>query len=127
MVIIWYIIWPLEMTNKVHLPILLFSLKKAVWKNLHIWVQPFLLFNLLFIYLFILLFHYFKILGSHYKVISYLFLFFLALHNGTIYAWKPNKETNGFELATTLIGHNHAVVSLTIDGRRLYSGSMDIQ
>ena len=47
------------------------------------------------------------------------------LQNGTIYAWKPNKETNGFELATALGGHNCAVVSLTVGGGRLYSGSMD--
>ncbi|KAL6332575.1 hypothetical protein AAG906_008996 [Vitis piasezkii] len=48
-----------------------------------------------------------------------------VVKNGTIYAWKPNKETNAFELATTLGGHNCAVVSLTVGGGRLYSGSMD--
>ena len=42
----------------------------------------------------------------------------------TIYAWKPNKETNAFELATTLGGHNCAVVSLTVGGGRLYYGSL---
>ena len=61
-------------------------------------------------------------LGSHYKVISY--FLFLVLQNGTIYAWKPNKETNAFELATTLGGHNCAVVSLTVGGGRLYYGSL---
>ncbi|KAL6312274.1 hypothetical protein AAG906_025653 [Vitis piasezkii] len=47
------------------------------------------------------------------------------IKNGTIYAWKPKKETNAFELATTLGGDNGAVVSLTVGGGRLYSGSMD--
>ena len=47
------------------------------------------------------------------------------LQNGTIYAWKPSKETNAFELATTLGGHNCAVFSLTVGGGRLYSGSLD--
>ena len=47
------------------------------------------------------------------------------LQNGTIYAWKPKKETNAFELAKTLGGDNGAVVSLTVGGGRLYSGSMD--
>ena len=47
------------------------------------------------------------------------------LQNGTIYAWKPKKETNAFELATTLGGDNGAVVSLSVGGGRLYSGSMD--
>ncbi|RVW69187.1 Zinc finger CCCH domain-containing protein 48 [Vitis vinifera] len=48
-----------------------------------------------------------------------------AMVNGTIHAWKANKETNAFEPATTLEGHNGAVVSLTVGGGRLYSGSMD--
>ena len=73
--------------------------------------------------LFFLLFFYFKILGSHSKVISY--FLFLLLQNGTIHAWKANKETNAFKPATTLEGHNGAVVSLTVGGGRLYSGSMD--
>ena len=47
------------------------------------------------------------------------------LQNGTIYAWKANKENNAFEPATTLEGHNGAVVSLTVGDGRLYSGSMD--
>ena len=47
------------------------------------------------------------------------------LQKGTIYAWKPKKETNAFELATTLGGDNGAVVSLSVGGGRLYSGSMD--
>ena len=38
---------------------------------------------------------------------------------------NPIRKPIAFELATTLIGHNHALVSLTIDGRRLYSGSME--
>ncbi|RVW82478.1 Zinc finger CCCH domain-containing protein 48 [Vitis vinifera] len=37
-----------------------------------------------------------------------------AMVNGTIHAWKANKETNAFEPATTLEGHNGAVVSLTV-------------
>ena len=49
----------------------------------------------------------------------------MLLQNGTIHAWKANKETNAFEPATTLEGHNGAVVSLTVGGGRLYSGSMD--
>ncbi|WJZ85849.1 hypothetical protein VitviT2T_005366 [Vitis vinifera] len=52
-------------------------------------------------------------------------MLFAGAENGTIYAWKPNKETNAFELATTLGGHNCAVVSLTVGGGKLYSGSMD--
>nr|CAN70547.1 hypothetical protein VITISV_009667 [Vitis vinifera] len=47
-------------------------------------------------------------------------MLFAGAENGTIYAWKPNKETNAFELATTLGGHNCAVVSLTVGGGRLY-------
>ncbi|KAL6312264.1 hypothetical protein AAG906_022020 [Vitis piasezkii] len=43
-------------------------------------------------------------------------MLFAGAENGTIYAWKPNKETNAFELATTLGGHNCAVVSLTVGG-----------
>ena len=62
-------------------------------------------------------------MGSHSKVISY--FLFLLLQNGTIHAWKANKETNAFEPATTLEGHNGAVVSLTVGDGRLYSGSMD--
>ncbi|KAJ9691693.1 hypothetical protein PVL29_013774 [Vitis rotundifolia] len=52
-------------------------------------------------------------------------MLFAGAENGTIYAWKANKETNAFEPATTLGGHNCAVVSLTVGGGRLYSGSMD--
>ncbi|KAL6347074.1 hypothetical protein AAG906_012325 [Vitis piasezkii] len=46
-------------------------------------------------------------------------MLFAGAENGTIYAWKPNKETNAFELATTLGGHNCAVVSLTVGGGRV--------
>uniref|UniRef100_F6HW00 C3H1-type domain-containing protein n=1 Tax=Vitis vinifera TaxID=29760 RepID=F6HW00_VITVI len=52
-------------------------------------------------------------------------MLFAGAENGTIYAWKPSKETNAFELATTLGGHNCAVFSLTVGGGRLYSGSLD--
>ncbi|KAJ9705259.1 hypothetical protein PVL29_003358 [Vitis rotundifolia] len=63
--------------------------------------------------------------GQIYAMVVNNDMLFARAQNGTIHAWKANKETNAFEPATTLEGHNGAVVSLTVGGGRLYSGSMD--
>ncbi|RVW51452.1 Zinc finger CCCH domain-containing protein 48 [Vitis vinifera] len=54
--------------------------------------------------------------GQIYAMVVNNDMLFAGAQNGTIHAWKANKETNAFEPATTLEGHNGAVVSLTVGG-----------
>uniref|UniRef100_A0A7N0ZVE7 C3H1-type domain-containing protein n=1 Tax=Kalanchoe fedtschenkoi TaxID=63787 RepID=A0A7N0ZVE7_KALFE len=50
---------------------------------------------------------------------------FAACQNGDILAWKPCLETQTFKLVAKLSGHTKAVLSLSVGGDRLYSGSAD--
>ncbi|KAJ9691689.1 hypothetical protein PVL29_013771 [Vitis rotundifolia] len=63
--------------------------------------------------------------GQIYAMVVNNDMLFAGAQNGTIHAWKANKETNTFKPATTLEGHNGAVVSVTVGGGKLYFGSMD--
>lgn len=53
------------------------------------------------------------------------FLFVPWFQDGRILAWKSGSMGSSFEPATSLIGHQRAVVSLVSAAGRLYSGSMD--
>ncbi|XP_078174322.1 zinc finger CCCH domain-containing protein 17-like [Carex rostrata] len=52
-------------------------------------------------------------------------MLFAGTQDGRILVWKYNATANSFEPAASLLGHCLAVISLTVGGSKLYSGSMD--
>ncbi|KAK9273123.1 hypothetical protein L1049_017930 [Liquidambar formosana] len=63
--------------------------------------------------------------GQVYAMVVGKEILFAGAQDGAILAWKPNSETNSFQLAVSMKGHSGAVVSLVVGANRLYSGSMD--
>ncbi|XP_010553470.1 PREDICTED: zinc finger CCCH domain-containing protein 59-like [Tarenaya hassleriana] len=52
-------------------------------------------------------------------------MLFAGASSGMISVWKGNTESDPFKYATSLKGHDGAVVCFTVGGRNLYSGSVD--
>ncbi|MBA0789286.1 hypothetical protein Gotri_025367, partial [Gossypium trilobum] len=51
--------------------------------------------------------------------------FLCLLYNGGIIAWRASCETDSFQLAASLEGHNGAVSCLAVGDKMLFSGSLD--